>query len=185
MCVAFFINGMGMSLLNAQCNSLLSMLHNSTAMGLAHASYGIGALIAPLISTQFARLYTDSHTATGPGSGKWALHYTVLLVVALSDLISFVVLLKGRGYDEILSEMGAPAQEHEEVELTRAAAPVPKESVAESGGTSGDEGGEGATMSRKARDNSSFAMVLKQVHVHILAAFVFIYVGLEVTIGGQ
>jgi fucose permease len=182
MCVAFFINGMGMSLLNAQCNSLLSMLHNPTAMGLAHASYGIGALISPLISTQFARLYTDSH-ATNPGSGKWALHYTFLLVAALSDLISFAVSLKGRGYDEILSEMGAPTQEHEEVEVTRTVVPAAEEPAVEAG-NSGDEGGESETMSRKAREGSSFGMVLKQVHVHILAAFVFIYVGLEVTIGG-
>jgi hypothetical protein len=70
------------------------------------------------------------------------------------------------------------------VELTRVAAPAPEESVMESGGPSGDEGGESVTMSRKAWDGSSFAMVLKQVHIRILAAFVFIYVGLEVTIGG-
>jgi len=135
MCVAFFTNGMGMSLLDAQCNS-----------------------------------YFPCCTIRPPLHGF--------------PYSNFVVLLKGRGYDEILSEIGALAQEHEEVELTRAAAPAPEESVAESGGPSGDEGGESVTMSRKARDSSSFAMVLKQVHVHILAAFVFIYVGLEVTIGG-
>jgi len=177
MCVAFFINGMGVALLNAQCNSLLSMLHNPTAMGFAHASYGIGALVAPLISTQFARIYTESHTATAPGSSKWALHYAILLMAALSDSTGFVFLLKGRGYEEILREVGLPMHEHEEVELTRTAEPTR--------GVNGDESGESETVSRKANDGSSFATVLKEVHVHLLAFFIFIYVGLEVTIGGQ
>lgn len=180
MCVAFFINGMGMSLLNAQCNSLLSMLRNPTAMGLAHASYGVGALVAPLISTQFAGLYTASHTATTAGSGKWALYYTILIFVALSDMLSFALLFKGKGYEEIMKEMGVSSNEQEEVELTR----TTTSARIDSAGASGDEGGESETVARKARDAGSFSMVLKQVQVHILAAFVFIYVGLEVTIGG-
>lgn len=185
MCIAFFINGMGMALLNAQCNSLLSMLHNPTAMGLAHASYGVGALIAPLISTQFANIYTESHAASGINTGKWALYYTILLFVALSDMASVAYLLRGKGYEEVLGEMGVPNHDQEELELTRATTPAQiKPAEDATAGMSGDEGGESETASRRARDAGSFAMVLKQVHVHILAAFVFIYVGLEVTIGG-
>lgn len=182
MCIAFFINGMGMALLNAQCNSLLSMLHNPTAMGLAHASYGVGALIAPLISTQFANIYTESHAASGINTGKWALYYTILLFVALSDMASVAYLLRGKGYEEVLGEMGVPNHDQEELELTRATTPAQTRPAEDA--MSGDEGGESETASRRARDAGSFATVLKQVHVHILAAFVFIYVGLEVTIGG-
>ncbi|KAG8772919.1 hypothetical protein FRC20_005778 [Serendipita sp. 405] len=37
---------------------------------------------------------------------------------------------------------------------------------------------------RKEKEGASFVAVLRQLHVHTLAAFVFIYVGTEVTIGG-
>ena len=164
---------MGASLLNAQGNSLLSMLYNPTAMGIAHACYGVGALISPLISTQFAHVYTNN-----PGSGKWALHYAVLLAFALSDMINFLVLFRGKGYETILRDMGVPNVERERaVELTETR-------VAE-GSRSGDEGGADETASRVNGEDDSFSTVLRQAHVHILAAFVFIYVGLEVTIGGE
>ena len=99
----------------------------------------------------------------------------------MSDMASFAWLFRGKGYDEILHEMGVPSHEQEEVELT-AATPARVDSVEAT--TSGDEGGQSEAVSRRARDAGSFSTVLKQVHVHILAAFVFIYVGLEVTIGG-
>ncbi|PVF91014.1 MFS general substrate transporter, partial [Serendipita vermifera] len=105
MCIGFYINGMGMSLLNSQCNSLLSMLHNPTAMGLAHASYGVGALVAPLLSTQFADYYTRTRAR------NWSLYYTILIGASLSNLVSFVTILRGAGYEEVLKGMDASQQE--------------------------------------------------------------------------
>jgi len=155
MCVGFYINGMGMSLLNAQGNALLSMLGNPTAMGLAHASYGMGALTAPLISTQFARIK------------RWSLHYSILLGLACLDLAICIFVLRGKGHDEVLTEMGVP--QHDEVELQRPA-------------THNSNQDEEAVAPRK--DSEAFSKILKLPHVHILAAFIFIYVGTEVTVGG-
>lgn len=152
MCIGFYINGMGMSLINAQGNAILSMMHNPTAMGFAHASYGAGALVAPLISTQFAK------------RPRWSLHYSVLLGVALLDLVACTFVFKGKGHEEVLAEMGV--SQHEEVELRRTSSRDEEEV-------------------RSTRDSQSFSVILRMPHVHILAAFVFIYVGVEVTIGGQ
>lgn len=168
-CVACFMNGMGMSLLNAQCNALLSMLHDSTVMGFALACYGAGALVSPLISTQFADYYAETHQR------YWTLFYTVLMGAALSNLISFGTLFKGAGYEEILSSMGVSKQEEIQLQRPQSRAEDPR---ANAGTTQAEEG------SRSSKDENTFALVLKQVHVHTLAAFIFIYVGVEVTIGG-
>ena len=102
----------------------------------------------------------------------------MLLVFTLSDVVSFLVLFRGTGYEEILRDMGVPNVERElAVELT--------ETRVGEGTGSGSEGGAEETVSRVDGEDDSFSMVLRQAHVHILAAFVFIYVGLEVTIGGQ
>lgn len=175
MCIAFFLNGMGAALLNAQGNSLLSMLHDPTSMGLAHASYGFGALIGPLISTQFANIYTTT------GFKRWALYYTVMLGTVLSSMIVFIVVFRGKGYEEILHDIGVPAFKPEGIEMTNT---NEQNRSSLDGGHSGDEGGESEAVSRRARESDSFASVLKQSAVHTLAAFIFIYVGLEVTIGG-
>ncbi|KAF9448120.1 MFS general substrate transporter [Macrolepiota fuliginosa MF-IS2] len=67
--MAFTINGFGVALQDAQANGFVASLqHNGeTKMGLLHAAYGAGALIAPLISTQFAQLQC------------WSFHYLVSL----------------------------------------------------------------------------------------------------------
>jgi fucose permease len=162
---------MGMSLLNAQGNSLLSMLHNPTAMGFAHACYGIGALVSPLISTQFASYYDRTQ------GRLWTLFYTVLIGAALSNIISFATLFKGAGYEEILNKMGV--QKQEEIELQNPQSREANNGInADAGGTQPEEG------SQSNRDENTFGLVLKQVHVHTLAVFIFIYVGVEVTIGG-
>jgi fucose permease len=173
MCIGFYINGMGMSLLNAQCNSLLSMLHNPTAMGLAHASYGAGALIAPLLSTQFADYYTRTHTR------NWALYYTILIGASLSNFASFTMILRGAGYEEVLKGMGV--SQNEEIELKN---DVSRTQTIDTGMAASQAEIGNSSSSRSIKDGNTFAIVLKQVHVHVLAAFVFIYVGVEVTIGG-
>ena len=82
----------------------MSMLKNPTEMGMAHAAYGMfdlpilaaltrfegtGALVSPLISTQFAQ-YTGR---------KWALYYTFLLGTLIINLTILVWRFRGREYD--------------------------------------------------------------------------------------
>jgi fucose permease len=180
MCIAFFINGMGMSLLNAQCNSLLSMLRNPSAMGFAHASYGTGALIAPLISTQFAKLANGS--ADGAVNPKWAFYYLFMVVIALSDMSSFIFVFKGKGYEEVLSGMGVHSNEEEQALQLEVRQPVRPQNSEEDDNSEAEEIQRREQIAKK--EKGSFVEVLKQVQVHLLAAFIFIYVGVEVTIGG-
>lgn len=50
-CVGFFFNGMGLALGLTQYNVFLSSFSNaSTCLGFLHGSYGIGALVAPLVA---------------------------------------------------------------------------------------------------------------------------------------
>lgn len=80
------------------------MLKNPTKMGMAHAAYGehnvpgatvltkfegTGALVSPLISTQFAQY---------PGR-KRALYYNVLLGTLIIGLMVIIWRFKGREYD--------------------------------------------------------------------------------------
>lgn len=101
-CIAFFLQGVGLSLINAHVNGFMSMLQNSTEMGLAHASYGtlsverlrvilivvgVGALVAPLISTQFSQIT------------YWSFHYFILVGVSVVDLVTVACVFKGKEYD--------------------------------------------------------------------------------------
>ncbi|KAG8809202.1 hypothetical protein FRC18_004655, partial [Serendipita sp. 400] len=250
MCVGFFVNGMGMSLLNAQGNAILSMLRNPTAMGLAHASYGTGALVAPLISTQFAETYTYSgnpssgtlsghHKEGGTGGHRWSYYYSILMGTAVLNALIITGVFRGRGYEEVLRLMGFKPSEQQHL---RSSSPSEGEQEETEGREDGleltrvnarsdervsriigavdvkrpSDNGEGAIVSRtatqenttattrevdldavesasesgdvaarrKEKEGASFVVVLRQLHVHTLAAFVFVYVGTEVTIGG-
>ncbi|KAG8814571.1 hypothetical protein FRC17_001074 [Serendipita sp. 399] len=254
MCVGFFLNGMGMSLLNAQGNAILSMLHNPTAMGFAHASYGTGALVAPLISTQFAEMHTyvngnptsagGGHPKTGDSSSggggghPWSYYYAILVGTAVLNALVTVGVFRGKGYEEVLRLMAIKnhntvgggagegegeerdglalsrirARSQEEPEQQESGAPITLVStrtsradvkakgqtvrereeqeeatptrMADVDAVESATGNATVVARRKEKEGASFVAVLKQLHVHILAAFVFIYVGTEVTIGG-
>lgn len=167
-CFAFYLLGTGLSLLNAHGNGFLSMLKNPTEMGIAHASYGTGALVSPLISTQFSQF----------SGRKWAFYYIFLLGAVVISLVVIIGRFKGREYDVILSEMGVA----QDVDFTTERRPgevstdsqqvSPQQTSASEG--SGDRGVRGVP----------FSSVMKQTVMHIMALFIFVYVGVEVTIGG-
>jgi hypothetical protein len=143
-------------------------------------SEGTGALVSPLISTQFAQY---------PGR-KWALYYTFLLGTLIINLTVLVWRFRGREYDGalvsdltpwpptnftravILSEMGVP--QDVEINLDRNA------NRGSSQRTASVEGIRAAPT-----QGSSFSRVMKQTVMHIMAIFIFVYVGVEVTIGGS
>ncbi|CAE6402594.1 unnamed protein product [Rhizoctonia solani] len=136
-CLAYCANGFGLALQSAQANSFIAQLPNnpSTKMGLLHASYGIGAFIAPLIATQFAQL------------PRWSFHYLCSLGLALLNAFILLFVFKLRRLHEVT---GAP---------------------------------ESNTNSLQS-EGSKYKDIFSSRAVQLLALFVWIYVGIEVTIGG-
>jgi len=72
--IAFCINGFGLGLQDAQINGFITRLPNATSrMAIAHAVYGLGALVSPLVATQFAR--SDFRL--------WNLHYVCSVAIMI------------------------------------------------------------------------------------------------------
>ncbi|CAE6433639.1 hypothetical protein ACGC1H_001494 [Rhizoctonia solani] len=137
LCIGYFLNGFGVALQNAQSNSFIAQLPNnaSNKMGLLHASYGIGALTAPLVATQFAQL------------PHWSFHYLCSLGVALVNVSLLLVVFKLRRLHEIT---GTPETN-----------------------TTGYQS-----------EGSKYKDIFSSRVVQLIALFVWVYVGTEVTIGG-
>ncbi|PVG03284.1 MFS general substrate transporter [Serendipita vermifera] len=173
-CFAVFLLGSGLALLNAHGNGFMSMLENSTEMGFAHASYGAGALVSPLIATQFSK-FTDR---------KWAFHYLFLLGSTLISLSLIVYTFRGKGYDVIMKDIGLKRDGVvEQVEMI--VPPTPAEDEVRR--QSSEEEGEPApppSPPANVKKTGMFATIMKQTPMHLMASFVFVYVGVEVTIGG-
>ncbi|KAJ7832081.1 major facilitator superfamily domain-containing protein [Mycena olivaceomarginata] len=136
--LSFVINGVGLAIQDAQANGYVASLKNNpeTKMGLLHGAYGAGALVAPIVATQFSQL------------PRWSFHYLASLGVAITNtlILSFVFRLKTQ--DECLASVGEAA-------------------------------GETSTS-----EHSTFRQILTTKTVHLLAFFILVYVGVEVTIGG-
>ncbi|KAJ6593097.1 major facilitator superfamily domain-containing protein [Mycena capillaripes] len=136
--LAGVINGAGLAIQDAQANGYVASLANNseTKMGFVQAAYGAGALVAPLVSTQFAQLQ------------HWSFHYLVSLGVTLLNTILLGVVFRAKNQDECLSQIGQEIGEKGESE------------------------------------ESHFRQIISTKAVHLLALFLFVYVGVEVTIGG-
>ncbi|KAJ7033673.1 MFS general substrate transporter [Mycena alexandri] len=70
---SFFLNGLAISIQNAQANAYVASLrfNSEMYMGMLHASYGAGALCSPLVATRFAQM------------DHWSFHYLVSLGIAV------------------------------------------------------------------------------------------------------
>ncbi|KAK7048873.1 major facilitator superfamily domain-containing protein [Favolaschia claudopus] len=136
--LSFVINGVGIAIQGAQANGYVASLkHNSEIkIGLLHGAYGAGALISPLVATQFSQL------------SRWSFHYLASLGVALANALVLLIVFRLKGQDECLASVGEAAGE-----------------------TSPSE-------------HSTFRQILSTRAVHLLAFFILVYVGVEVTIGG-
>ena len=84
MVFAFFINGFSFSLIDAQSNGFVACLREraSLKMGMLHAAYGAGALVAPIVATQFAPLK------------RWSLFYLVSLGLSGTCLVALLIVFK-------------------------------------------------------------------------------------------
>ncbi|OJT07473.1 Bypass of stop codon protein 6 [Trametes pubescens] len=95
MCLSFVIIGFGLSLQNSHANGFVASGRNhvSTKICLLHATYGFGALVAPLISTQFAE---QKH---------WSFHYMISCALYILNTTMIWFVFRGRRQDEIKAEV--------------------------------------------------------------------------------
>jgi fucose permease len=96
--LAYLVNGFGISLLTAHTNGYIASQTRSPAikMGILHASYGIGALVAPLVATQFASM------------PKWSFYFLTSLGIALVNVVVLSFVFRGRSQTDCLLEMEDP-----------------------------------------------------------------------------
>ncbi|KAF9224392.1 MFS general substrate transporter [Gyrodon lividus] len=135
---AYFLNGIGLALQNAQSVGYVASFKENaeTKMGVFMAAYGAGALSSPLVATQFSQL------------SRWSFHYLTSLGVALINTVVLIFVFRLKRQEECLTEIGISAEP------------------------------------RNANERSHFRQIFALKDVHLLASFVLIYVGAEVTIGG-
>ncbi|KAF7360332.1 MFS domain-containing protein [Mycena venus] len=153
--LSFVINGVGIAIQDAQANGYVASLKHSPEikMGLLHGAYGAGALVSPIVATQFSQLR------------HWSFHYLASLGVAISNALVLAFVFRFKSQDG----------EAHTVEACTIAHDVSKECLA----TVGEAAGETSTS-----EHSTFRQILSTKTVHLLAFFILVYVGVEVTIGG-
>ncbi|KAI0350865.1 MFS general substrate transporter [Trametes cingulata] len=97
MCAAFVAIGFGLSLQNAHCNGFVASLKRSshTKMGFLHGSYGLGALVSPLVATQFSQSTTH-----------WSYHYFISMGLYICNTCFLWAVFRGRVQQEIMEEEG-------------------------------------------------------------------------------
>lgn len=93
---AFVINGVGIALQDAQANGFVATLKDNpeAKMGILHAAYGVGALAAPLVATQFAQLH------------RWSFHYMISLGLTIANAIVLWVVFRFKNQDDCLLQAG-------------------------------------------------------------------------------
>ncbi|KAJ7778299.1 MFS general substrate transporter [Mycena metata] len=93
---SFFLNGLALSIQNAQANAYVASLrvNSEMYMGMLHASYGAGALCSPLVATRFAQL------------DHWSFHYLASLGIAVINIIILTLTFRFRMLDESLALIG-------------------------------------------------------------------------------
>jgi fucose permease len=165
-----------MGLQDALGNTFITRLPGaSNKMALAHAMYGLGAFVVPLVATQFAR-------RTPRMEGRWNYHYLVSLGVALANTAGLVWVFRGKREEVLFEEQGftpVGAEVEEKIDaghLDHADGNPNQED---------DLTAEDASPSSSALGSHvKFKRILSSPFIHLVAAFSLLYVGIEVTIGG-
>ncbi|KAG0695920.1 MFS general substrate transporter [Suillus ampliporus] len=93
---AYFMNGIGLALQNANSVGYVAAIKENAAlkMGLLMATYGGGALSSPLVATQFSKL------------PHWNFHYLTSLGIAVSNTIALIIVFRLKRQEECLAEIG-------------------------------------------------------------------------------
>ncbi|THU92145.1 MFS general substrate transporter [Dendrothele bispora CBS 962.96] len=95
--ISYYICGIGVAMQDAQANGYMASVkrNGATKMGVMHAAYGVGALVAPLVSTQFS-----NHPSF------WSLFYVVSTGLGIINLICLAVIFQFKGKEQCLIEEG-------------------------------------------------------------------------------
>ncbi|KAF8911268.1 MFS general substrate transporter [Mucidula mucida] len=103
MVLAYFLAGFGMSLQNAQGNGFVGSLkeHQTTKLNMLHASYGVGAFVAPLVATQFS------------GAQHWSYHFIISTGIAVSNTVVLSLVFRFRRQEDIFADAGQEPAEGE------------------------------------------------------------------------
>ncbi|KAH6906822.1 MFS general substrate transporter [Coprinopsis sp. MPI-PUGE-AT-0042] len=90
------LTGFGISLANGQANGFLGSLKKNmhTKLGIYHGCYGLGAFLAPFVSTVFS---------TQP---RWTFHYLTSAGMQLTNIAALILVFKFRRQEEILADAG-------------------------------------------------------------------------------
>lgn len=167
--VSFFFIGWGLGLLDAQVNSLTSRMKNANIkLFLMHAFYGLGATCSPLVSTQFVKAMP----------GKVWLYYCVSLGLSAAITIIVLAVFQLRTDDQIVGRRVPDEFE-----------PPSSPEITDNAGTEKTLGGPDTTpqLQQKQIHNDSgtkMKRILSMPIVWCLSAYILLYVGIEVSIGG-
>ncbi|KAI9509245.1 MFS general substrate transporter [Russula earlei] len=153
--IAYAINGFGASLEDAQANGFVANYKEnaSTKMGILHAAYGAGALVSPLVATQFAQ------------SHRWSFHYLTSLACATLNTVLLLCIFKFKtqdGESDLIEDMLILTSNHDSECLAQIGQEVEE---------------------KEAVGGSKYKEMFKLRALHLLAFFILVYVGVEVTIG--
>ncbi|KAI0716680.1 MFS general substrate transporter [Earliella scabrosa] len=140
--LGYAANGFGIALQDAGANAYVASLKDNAAakMGILHAIYGLGALSAPLVATQFSQLK------------NWSFHYIVSLGISVTNAIILFAVFRFKDQDTCLAEIGQLVVHDANAETNES--------------------------------SSKYKAMFRQRAMHLMAFFILVYVGVEVTLGG-
>ncbi|PVF93673.1 MFS general substrate transporter [Serendipita vermifera] len=166
-CILFAFNGAGIAIQDAQANGLVASIreNGSEKMGVLHAVYGLGAFASPLVSTQFAQL------------PRWSFHFLTSLGLAVVNTSFLFWTVGGQPIETVLTSIGSPPLE------INPSAPMELTTVKSSTSAMNNPSLEGEGHLNTA-PQSSISQILRNRVVQLMAFFILVYVGVEVTIGG-
>ncbi|KAG8988595.1 hypothetical protein FRB90_002664 [Tulasnella sp. 427] len=138
MCAFFAIMGYVMALAGATAQTFIACMprNSSRNIGIWHATYALGAFVAPLVSTQFA-----------PLRRTWSSYFLISMGMALISLVSHGVVFRGKRKEDLVPSNGPTTTE------------PPKVAV-----------------------KTVYREILTRIFVLALAAFILVYVGIEISI---
>lgn len=169
--VSFFFIGWGLGLQDAQINALTSRMEGAnTKMFLMHAVYGLGATCAPLVSTQFVKKLRTR---------VW-LYYAVSLGLAAFTVVMLLIVFRLRTDDQVVGRRLPD-------EFERTYTSGNSEKTVPCGDAAGALTSDASDNAQKQLHNDSstkMKRILGRPIVWALSAYILLYVGIEVTIGG-
>ncbi|KAI9634043.1 major facilitator superfamily domain-containing protein [Dioszegia hungarica] len=183
--IAYVFVGLGMGWQDAQVNSLSTrMPHATTITFMLHAAYGLGATVSPFVATPFAQRVT----------GRFYLYFITSLGLGIGTVITLILTFQGRTEDQIVGKRPDEGLEAVPGVLNSATEPgttpldehkgaVPAEAESKGDIMLPTELGE-ATGAEARGSSAKYMAILSTPKAYFLCIYIFLYMGVEVAIGG-